>query len=160
TLLDHVGGDPVLYYAGRSKYSPDRFNLVVRFLKRAYYYLDKYAAMQFAGDNLQRYTTYRDAALPHLERLEKITSDKVIPSFKDGQGALVVDAKAKSKSWSFFLPASDKELPMLELALVYGVSDAAMPRGAVDEYFAVVKDLLDALHKARPEEIPEIPLSE
>ncbi|MEX2286233.1 MAG: hypothetical protein WD648_04030 [Planctomycetaceae bacterium] len=160
SLLDHVGGDPVMFYAGRTKHSPEQYNLMVRILKRVYYYLDKYAVIKVADDNLERYTTYRDAALPHLERLEKITREKLVPAFKDGQGAIVIDAKSTSKSWTLLMPPSEKALPMLELALVYGVSDAALLRSAVDEYFAVAKDLLATLHKAAPEEFPELPLPE
>ena len=48
---------------------------------------------------------------------------------------------------------------MLEIGIVCGVSDAGLLRKACSEYFAVGQEMLDKLHKAVPNEFPEIKLS-
>jgi hypothetical protein len=160
TLVDHVGGDPILFYAARAKYDPEQFNLVIRVLKRGYYYLNKYAEAKLPEEQKDKFEKYRDTALPYLEKLEKITTEKLVPSFKDGQGAFVLDAKVTSQRWVMQMPPSKTPLPMLELAAVYGVSDAALLRSAMSEYFTVVQELLDALHEADPNEVQEVKIPE
>lgn len=160
TLLDHVAGNPILFFATRYKHNPEQFNVFVQYLKRVYYYADKYASQNVPGEQGEKYKGYRDAVLPHLAKLEQITKEKLVPAFKDGQGAFVIDAKAKSKQWFFLMPESEEPLPMLEIAAVYGVSDAELLRTAMSEYFTVAQELIDAVHKVSPEEVPPIKIPE
>ncbi|HMF14912.1 MAG TPA: hypothetical protein VKE94_21500, partial [Gemmataceae bacterium] len=79
-----------------------------------------------------------------------------------GQSAFVLDGKLKSKQWHLALPESEKPMPMLEPAIVLGVSDAALFKKAAGEYRSIVNDLIAKLHDEKPDQIPkfEIPIPE
>ena len=109
----------------------------------------------------------REQFQPLASQLATVTRDKLIPAFADGQSALVLDAKSTSETWHVAMPPSDVELPMLELGMVNGVSDAALVKEAFGEYFEIVQQILDKLHElsagelkdAFPQEIPVIALA-
>ncbi len=56
------------------------------------------------------------------------------------------------------MPESSQALPMFELGIVYGVSDAKLVRRGFSEYFDVTQAFLDKLHENFPDEILEIKL--
>ncbi len=156
SLLDHVGGNPMMFYAGRTKYSPENYTLMTDFLKRAFYYGEQYALAQMEEAQRNEYNEYRTVATDFLKRIDQATSQKVIPALKDGQGAIVADAQSKSRSWHFLMPPTDAELPMLELGLVYGVSDEKLLREGFTEYFDALQDLLNALNERDPDRFQQL----
>src|SRR5207245_8991171 len=88
---------------------------------------------------------------PLLERLDKATGTMLLPALKDGQTAFVLDAKSESKQWHQMMPASDKPLPLLEPALVFGVSDAELLKKAMTEYRAIISEAISKLRDMRPD---------
>jgi hypothetical protein len=56
------------------------------------------------------------------------------------------------------MPESPKELPMLELGIVAGVSDAEKLKEGAKEYFDVASEAIKLAHEIEPEEVPEIDL--
>jgi len=158
SILDHLGGDPLCFAAGRAKKSPENYALLVKWLKRGFAYWEALGVPQLEDDQRAMYDLVWAQVQPQLPRLDKATSELLIPAFKDGQTALVFDAKLKSKQWHKSMPPSEKPLPMLEVALVSGISDPDLVKRAASEYFHVVQAVLDGLHEAMPEQIPEIKL--
>ena len=61
---------------------------------------------------------------------------------EDGQCALVIDAKWKSKQWSKAMPELETAMPAPEIGIVFGVSDAKALRKAMSEYREIVNDAL------------------
>jgi hypothetical protein len=96
----------------------------------------------------------------------RVTREKLVPAFADGQTAFVLDAKSVSESWHVEMPPADGELPMLEIAMVSGVSNATFVEDAFRSYFDILQQMLDKLHElstgelqdAFPNEIPAIQL--
>src|SRR5438105_14603585 len=80
-------------------------------------------------------------AHPILQRLDETTSKMLLPAFKDGQGAFVLDAKVKSKQWVQNF-TTDKAMPMIEPAIVCGVSDEALLKKAFEEYRSTINDAI------------------
>ena len=156
SILDHVGGNPIAFYAARGKYSPQNYQLLVKWLKRGYHHAQAIVLEQLDEADREKFETVRKAIEPLLTRLDKATSQMLIPAVKDGQGTLVLDAKLTSKQWQMMMPPSKKPLPMLEFGLVYGVSDAGLLKKAFGEYFAIVREALKRLHEADPDTIPPI----
>ena len=79
----------------------------------------------------------------------------LMPAMKDGQSALVVDAQLTSTQWFAQMPESPHPLPMLEMAMVMGVSDAELLKQGCQEYFAVSQAIANILHELEPDEIPK-----
>ena len=92
---------------------------------------------------------------PLLGRLDKATRDLLIPALADGQTGLVIDAKLTSRQFIKALPPTEQALPMLEPAIVVGVSDAAKLKQAFAEYYAVADDFVEVLKGIEKSEDPQ-----
>jgi hypothetical protein len=158
SILQHVGGNPILAIAGRSKYSPECYDALAGWVGRGLYYYEKIGLPQMGENERQMYEQMRDEVLPLLKQLGDITRDKTMPAMKDGQGAFVLDAGTTSFQWHEMMPASETPVPALELGLVYGVSDIDLLREAAKDYFTVVQQILDKLHEAQPDQFPPVKL--
>jgi len=158
SLLDHVGGDPILFSAGRTKYAPENYDLLVKWIEKIYGHADRFAKDNLEGDDREEYDKLLAKLLPLFARLNKINREMLIPSLKDSQSAVVLDAKTASKQWHQMMPPAEEPLPMLELGLVFGVSDAKLLQKACSEYYGVINDFLAMLHETSPDEVPEIEL--
>ncbi len=155
TILDHVGGDPILMVAGRGKYSLEHYDTFAKAIERGIYYSESIVVPQLDADERDFFRRVRSDMAKLINQLDSITRNKLLPAFRDGQGALVLDAQVTSKKWYEALPESDEPLPMLELGLVYGVSDAQLLKEGASEYFRVLQEIIDTLHRAEPTTIPE-----
>jgi hypothetical protein len=158
TILQHAGGTPVFVGATRGKYDPRCYDALAKYVGKAIYYGEKIALKDADDDQRKQYEQARDALLPLLKRLGDVTRDVMMPALKDGQIALTMDTESTSSQWHMAMPAAQQALPMLEMALVCGVSDAEAVKKATGEYFAIVQEMLDKLHEIRPDDVPEIKL--
>ena len=129
TLLDHLGGDPLMAVVQRGKVSVKDYENAINGLKKAYKQADEIAQEKLTGDDKEKYDKAKKDFLPLLERLNETTAKLFLPALEDGQCALVLDAQWKSKQWAKALPKMKTALPMPELALVIGVSDAKAVQG-------------------------------
>jgi hypothetical protein len=147
TLLDHVGGDPILAVAGRSQGTLGRYQTLSRWIKNAYAHLEF-----LVRDNLgkEKYDEIGKLIFPLLNRFDDITAKLLLPSLADEQSGFVLDAKWKSKQWHAALPPSDKALPMPELAFLVGVSDRALLEKAMKSYGKLVEDALQRVKENAP----------
>jgi hypothetical protein len=159
TLLHHLGGSPLLAILGRSKYQPENYQMLVKWIKHLNGYVEDFVVPQLNEAQKGQYEQVMKMFQPLLERLDKATGTMLLPALKDGQTAFVLDAKSESKQWHPMMPASDKPLPLLELALVFGVSDAELLKKAMSEYRAIVNEAISKLRDLRPE-IPEFQIPE
>jgi len=153
-LLEHVGGHPLLAVVWREKNAPENYDLVVKWAGVAYRYFEKYAVPQMSSADRKKYRRFAELVAPLPGRLDKANRTMLLPALADGQGALVLDAKLQSKHFVQALPATEKPMPMLEPALVLGVSNAELLRKALAEYREIVNGVLDALREIAPDEIP------
>lgn len=159
TILDHVGQNPILFIASREKSSPEDFQLLSKWAAKGLYYFEQIGLKELDENERETYQKIRKEAEPLIKRLAKATSDMLMPALADGQGAVVLEAMATSNKWHEAMPPASKPLPLLELAVVVGVSDAALLQKAFGEYFAIAQEGLDKLHKAMPDEVPVIKLA-
>jgi hypothetical protein len=167
TVLNHVGGDPIAFWAARGKSNPRLFDNLVFLVSRAAYYAEKLLLEKGDPQQQDAYTKIREQLQPLASQLATVTRDKLIPAFADGQSALVLDAKSTSETWHVAMPPSDAALPMLEIGMVSGVSDAGLVKEAFGEYFTIAQQILDKLHELSagdlkdmfPQEIPAIQLA-
>ncbi|MGH7223763.1 MAG: hypothetical protein ACRELF_11080, partial [Gemmataceae bacterium] len=116
TLLNHVGGDPILAVVGRSRGTLESYQTVSKWLKVAYGHAEPLILEKMNEQQKQKYEEIGKLIFPLLKRFDGITGKLLLPSLADGQAGFVLDGKWKSKRWHAAMPPSDKGLPMLELA--------------------------------------------
>jgi len=153
-LLEHLGGDPILFYACRQQYRPERYETFVKWAKRIGAYIDEFVPKALDEDQLAQYKGAKQIILPLLARIDNANRKMLIPAFKDGQSAFVLDADVKSKQWLAIMPPAKKPLAMIEPACVYGVSDLGLFKKGVAEYVAVINEGLKKVRQVAPVEIP------
>ena len=145
TLLEHIGGNPLVAAMNRTKVSVKDYDLLVKWAKVGYGYFEKYAVPKMPSDDRERFTKFVGLAMPLVKRLDQTTRDMLLPALADGQSGVVIDAKLKSKQFLESLPATDESMPMAEPALILGVSDPELLVKACSQYREIFNGLADAL---------------
>ncbi len=154
TLLDHLGGDPILAAVGRSKGTLGRYRTLSKWLKILYGHVESVVLEKLDEPQQEQYKEVAKLVLPLLKRVDNITAAMLLPSLADEQSGFVLDAKWKSKQWHPVLPAGEKELPMPELAFLVGVSDHALLEKAMKEYGKLIEDALTTVKENAPDSQP------
>jgi len=164
TLMNHLGGSPLVAIVGRAVGLLEKYQMVAKWVKIADHHVDEILVPRLDGDQKDKYEQIIKVVHPICERLDKVTRTLLLPALADGQCAFVLDGRLKSKQWFAAMPAAEKPLPMLEPALVFGVSDAALLRRASTEYRSILNELLVKIRELNPEfpeaEIPPPKTSE
>jgi hypothetical protein len=155
TVVDHVGGDPMLMIATRTKQSVEEYDQTITWLKRVAAQVELIAKEKTDPDRWAEYLEFREKAVPLLDRLNAATREHMMPALADGQQAFVMDAAATSQQWIELMPKSPQPLPMLELGLVANVSNAQQLRKGVSEYFSVIQEFIGLLHEMHPDQVPD-----
>ncbi len=160
TLLEHVGASPLAFFVSRESGSGENYDLMVRMIKLAYENFEELVVPQLPDQVKQPFQFFMKEAKPLFARLDKATGKLLLPSL-DGQSGFVLDDKLKSKQWHQAMPEAEKALPFPEMALIWGVKDAAEFRQAFKEYRDVYNDLVDVIAQIVPGGIPiDIKLAE
>ncbi len=155
SLLQHVGGNPILGIVVRQRVSPENYDLLSKWAKTAYGYFEEFGLPQMPDEDRRKLEDFLNKALPLMERMDKINRELLVPALADGQLALTVDGKLLSKRFVDDMPAAEEPLPMLEPAIVIGLSDAEMFRSAMHDYWDVVNGLIDAIRQVEGTNVPE-----
>ena len=154
-LLKHIGGNPIAVLVGRSKSSPEGYDLLVKWMGIGYRYVEEFGLPQLKPKERAEFDKVFVQVKPLLGRLDKATRDLLIPALADGQSGLVIDAKLTSPQFIKALPPTKQALTMLEPAIVVGVSDAAKLKQAFAEYYAVADDFVEVLKGIEKGQIPK-----
>jgi hypothetical protein len=160
TVLKHLGGSPIFAAAVRGKQDPRCYDAISECASRIMYYVEKIGMKDVSDDERELYTKVRDELMPLVKRMGDVTRDQLLPAMKDGQMAVAVDAKSTSEQWHQQMPEAKNALPMLEVALLFGVNDSEAVDKAAAEYFSILQEMLKKMHAIRPDDIPEIELPE
>jgi hypothetical protein len=162
TILDQLGGKPILAFAGRSKSSLQYYKMMVKHIKIAWGHVDTILRDKFDSDAdaKDKYDKATKALLPIIEKASDVTEKMIYPALADGQTAFVLDAKWTSKQWHKEMPETPKALPMLELGVLVGVSDASLLRKGMEEYRTLINEFLDKLSDLSDGNIPKVQLPE
>jgi hypothetical protein len=158
SILGHVGSNPLLLIASRSKQNVEDYNQFVAWLKRIAGHGEKIAEKKADADDWEKYVKVRDRVVALLQRLDTATREQLFPALAGGDGAVVIDITATSKKWFKDMPESPKPLPMLEVATANNVNDAEKLRLGVAAYYDVAKDAVKLAHEIEPDKTPEIEL--
>ena len=154
-ILKRVGGSPLLVTAGRSKYRPQDYDLIVKWAKTGYGYFEQFVLPQVPADDRANIEMLLDRVLPLWKRLDDIVRTQLMPAGQDSQSALVLDRKIESKHWIGPMPPSDTPLPFFELAIVSGISDAEKLKAGISGIRGIVDDVIKLVKELNPGEIPD-----
>jgi len=138
SVLEHLGGSPLVAVASRTKYEPKDYELLVKWLKKAHGYFEQFAVPQMDPEEQAQYQSAWARIVPLLRRLDRATGTMLLPALADGQSALVLESRLRTDQWAAMLPPTEEPMPILEPALVFGVSDAELLKSAMSEYRAIV----------------------
>lgn len=156
TILSHVGGNPMVIVASRSKQNIQDYEQVISWLRQTAGHLEKIAEEQAKPEDWAKYQEIRTRIITMLERLDQANREHLYPALADGQGAFVLDLTATSKQWFDKMPESPTPLPMLELAFIAGVSDAERLRQGVSAYIDVARDAYKLIKELNPKKVPDL----
>jgi hypothetical protein len=159
-LLSHVGANPLLAVVWREPYQPEVYDMLVKWLEVGYGYFEKYAMPEMSSREREQFQKFMDLAGPLLERADKVNRDMLMPAMADSQGGLVLDGKLKLRTLCREAPDLEKPMPMIEPALVMGLTDAKLFRDALEEYFEIANDFIGVLHQTAPDDIPDFQIPE
>ncbi len=150
-LTSHLGGRPLAALVMRGKYDPQQWDLLAKWARIGYGYFRELVLPEMEADDRARVDQIVDVALPLVARFASATRDLMLPALADSQSALVIDAKLTSKQWQSDMPPSADPLPMIEPALVLGVSDSQLFKRGVSEYLAIANRAIEEIRKADPD---------
>jgi hypothetical protein len=158
TLLHHVGGDPLFFLVARAESNPQDYKTFSRKVRTLYGHVEEALLAKLDDDQKEKYEQVTKVVFPLLRRVDTVTGDMLLPALRDGQSGLVLDAKWRSKRWHQNVPETPETLPLPELGLVFGVSDAALLRKAMTSYREAVNEAIAKAREAVPQAPPfEIP---
>ncbi|OHB80445.1 MAG: hypothetical protein A2W31_01210 [Planctomycetes bacterium RBG_16_64_10] len=158
SILEHVGGRPLMFYVTRGKSSPEDYDLLAKWAERIACHVDQIAAAQLGGPEREMYEKLRPELIALGKRLDRTIRDQFLPAFADRQAALVVDARSRSSQWHAAMPRSEQPLPILELALMHALRDAELYHQGCVECLGLANQLLEVLHSAAPDQVPKVKL--
>jgi len=154
TLLNHLGGAPLLAAVWRSGTTVDDYRTFVKWATAIGGHAQKFAEAKFP-DAAPTIEMVRKEILPLIQELSDVTETLWLPALADGQEGFVIDAKWTSKKWheSF---ETDRPLPLPEFGIVLGVSDRSKLERALEGYHATANKLITKVRElAPPGQVPE-----
>lgn len=155
TLLDFLGGKPILFGAARLKGEMGDNKEDEARAMEVLAHVEEAVLSKLEDEQKKKYEEVKKDVLPLLKRLGRITTDDFLPSL-DGQLGMVLDAKWTSKQWfkQAPLPALPRALPMLEVGLLLGIADEAKFQKAFVGYRAWFNDAAKLVNKLSDGQVP------
>jgi hypothetical protein len=154
SLLEHLGGDPLIAAVGRGKVSVSNYDMLVKWFNMGYGYFEEFALPTMSETERKSAESFLKDMKPLAKRFDGATRDLLIPSLADGQSALIIDSHMESDQYIKSLPKTPKPMPMLEPAIVAGVSNAESLRKAFSEYREVINGTIDTIRKIEGSQVP------
>jgi len=161
SLLEHVGGKPILAAVGRGRGSLEQYETFVKWAKIAYGYFQEFGVPQIPPSDREKYEKAVELFTPLVKRLDA-ANRTLIEATADEQAGLVIDARLKSRQFCQHMPVMERPMPMIEPALVVGVSKPELVRKAMSEYRQIFNEGVEAVRKIAPEptDIPHLSIPE
>jgi hypothetical protein len=151
SMHEHWGGNPIFATSFGCTVDGASYTALVKYLKKAYEIGEGLASDNLDANTVDEYKKALQKIQPILAKLDKCMTDTFIPAMAQSGLGIVVDGKWKSKQWTTFGAGTEKEMPMIELGLLIGVSDAKKfdqgwkdARGILNELLEKLSDLPNA----------------
>ena len=155
TLLEHLGGSPVLAAVFRTDADLENYKKTAKVVEKMGAIWTRSPWTSFRHRSRTSTPRWSRPSCPG-QRADHITKTMFYPALADGQSGIVFDAKLTSQQWHKEMPKLPTALPILEPAFLLGVSDADLFIKALTEYRKLLEDTMVEIRKQAPQaEIPE-----
>jgi hypothetical protein len=134
--------------------------MMVKWIKVANGYFTDFGVPKLDDGQKEIYDKVTKIAFPLLKQLDDTTRTLLLPSLADGQVGLVLDAKITSKQWVKGMPDVGKPLPMLEPAMIFGVSDSEKLAKAMSQYRSIANEAFGKIKQVKGEDAPDLNIPE
>jgi hypothetical protein len=151
-LLSHLGGSPMFAAVARAQLSVQEYEVLAKWLRVAWGYAEEFGLPRMNQQDQAIAKKLIARLRPLVRHIDEVNRTMLLPALGERQIGLVVDTKLQSKQFLRDLPATPKPMPMIEPALVFSVSDAALMRKAAGEYVQFLRDVLKAIDDVSPNE--------
>lgn len=158
TVLSHTGTSPLFVGAGHNGLKIEDYDLLVKWANRGYHYFETFAVPEMEEEELAEFNNAKDRFMPLIKRMDTNFRENLFPACNNGEVAFVLDGKAKSNSWHAAMPPSDKELPMPELAMVWGINDIGQVEAGFASMFGILDDGITQWNEMAEDDGDKIPL--
>jgi len=155
-LHEHFGGNPIFAAAVSFKVDGTGYAALTEFIRTVYGHAESVVLDLIPDeDSKDMFKKGAKNILPVFKRLDDAIAKQLLPAMKDGGLGIVLDAKWKSKQWVRELPAMPKEMPMVELGLLLGISDAKRFETGMKEIRLALNELYAKVRETSNDNIPE-----
>jgi hypothetical protein len=117
-------------------------------------FFQKYLVPKAEEDDQEKFAEIDEHLAPVARKMVGIVRSKILPALADGQLAFVIDGKTTTKQPHTTLPAAAEPLPLLEPAIVLGLSDPKLFREGLSDLFELSDELVDAVREMSPDAMP------
>jgi len=153
-LLEHTGGAPLAAAAFRVKNDPGQFEDFSSWADMGWSFFLKYLVPKADADDQEKIEEVDEHLAPLGSKFVGIMRTKILPSLADGQIAFVIDGKSSTKRLHQSLPSAAEPLPLVEPAIVLGLSDPKLFREGMSDLFELSDEVVDAVREMNPDALP------
>ena len=147
TLLNHVGAAPILAAVARTKSDPGAYEKMEDIVSKLYQYGVEIGLPKVPAEQRAHVQLALEKLVPIIKKFSTTTKKYLVPGLADGQIGFVIDGKLSVSRLHMSMPAFPKAMPLPELAILLGVSDAKAVKTAFSEYRAEVNELFAAIRQ-------------
>ena len=176
--LEHMGGDPMMFVAGRLQDRPEYFQLSRKIVQKLKTRFDEaceldwsqvineiepvtnsiWPGMNWDSAELSEYIdTIKEAAdtfWPYLVRTADTWEKKFMPAMTGEHAIVLSSGNLAARQWFKDMPPSVDPLPLPELAIVSGIKNKSMVLDAFEDLFKICDEIVGSLREQEPESIP------
>lgn len=153
-LLEHMGGAPLAATVTRLRTDVPRFDHLVGWIGMGWKFFTKHLLPR-ADENVQeQFAGFEKHIVPLGEKFVGIVRRTFVPALAGGQFGFVIDGKSKTSRLQDGLPAAEQPLPLVEPAIVLGISEPGLFREGMNDLFALSDELVEAVRAMVPDSVP------
>jgi hypothetical protein len=153
-LLDHYGGTPILAAGALLPASKTLYMQLTGQIRSLIGMVGMTLAFSTARAGEEASTKVPKEVGDFLQKFVATTDRLLLPSLRDGELGIVIDARWKSKQWLKSAPEFSKAVPMAEVGLLLGLADTDKFAKAIKEYRLTIKEGVERLPEREKDNLP------
>ncbi|MFM8635976.1 MAG: hypothetical protein ACKOEX_14400 [Planctomycetia bacterium] len=154
-LLEHMGGAPLAATVTRMRTDVPRFDHLVGWIGMAWKFFTNHLLPRADETVQEQFAGFEKHMVPLGEKFVGIVRRTFVPALAGGQFGFVIDGKSKTSRLQNGLPAAEQPLPLVEPAIVLGISDPGLFREGMNDLFALADELVEAVRAMAPDSVPD-----
>ncbi len=176
--LEHVGGDPMMFVAGRLQDRPDFFQLSRKIVQRVKTRFDEVCELDWSeviqeiepvansiwpgmdwnsadlSENIDTIKASTGTFWPFLVRLADTWEKKFLPALTGEHAIVLSGGNIAARQWLKEMPPSVDLLPLPELAVVSGVRNKSLLINAFEDLYKICDEIVETIREQDPNSIP------